>query len=92
MHDKLLRGRDALDVATKQKIQNLVNGVADPVEKAKIVYRFMQEKTRYISVQVGIGGWEPILATEVDKVGTLVHIEQTYYPHKLECHNGVPDG
>ncbi len=69
MHDKLLRGRDALDMATKQKIQNLVNGVADPIEKAKIVYRFMQEKTRYISVQVGIGGWEPILATEVDKVG-----------------------
>ena len=29
----------------------------------------MQNKTRYISVQVGIGGWEPIPADEVDKVG-----------------------
>jgi hypothetical protein len=29
----------------------------------------MQNKTRYISVQVGIGGWEPITANQVDKVG-----------------------
>ena len=29
----------------------------------------MQNKTRYISVQVGIGGWEPIAAKQVDKVG-----------------------
>ena len=41
----------------------------DPIEKAKIVYAFMQNKTRYISVQVGIGGWEPIAANKVDAVG-----------------------
>ena len=29
----------------------------------------MQNKTRYISVQVGIGGWEPIAANKVDQVG-----------------------
>ena len=29
----------------------------------------MQQKTRYISVQVGIGGWEPIAANLVDNVG-----------------------
>ena len=29
----------------------------------------MQDKTRYISVQVGIGGWKPMLASDVDRLG-----------------------
>ncbi|MGJ8744259.1 DUF3857 domain-containing protein [Polaribacter sp.] len=68
-HDFLLHGRDVLDETTISTIKNLVKGVENPIEKAKIVYQFMQNKTRYISVQVGIGGWEPIAANEVDKVG-----------------------
>ena len=35
---------------------------------AKIIYKFVQEKTRYISVQVDIGGWQPITANKVDEV------------------------
>lgn len=69
MNAKLLNGRDELEPATVAKIKNLVSDVEDPIEKAKLVYKFMQEKTRYISVQVGIGGWEPIAANQVDKVG-----------------------
>ncbi|WP_439128660.1 DUF3857 domain-containing protein, partial [Polaribacter sp.] len=69
MNAELLKGRDQLEPATVLKIKNLVSGVEDPIEKAKLVYKFMQEKTRYISVQVGIGGWEPIAANQVDKVG-----------------------
>lgn len=68
MNDKILFGKTDLDELTKQKILNLVSGVNDPVEKAKIVYNYMQNKTRYISVQVGIGGIQPISANEVDKV------------------------
>jgi hypothetical protein len=69
MHKSLIAGRDVIDEATKTKVLELVKGVEDPIEKAKIVYQFMQNKTRYISVQVGIGGWEPIAANQVDKVG-----------------------
>jgi hypothetical protein len=69
MHKSLLEGRDVIDDATKFKVLNLVKGITDFEEKAKIVYEFMQNKTRYISVQVGIGGWEPIAARQVDKVG-----------------------
>jgi hypothetical protein len=69
MYDKLLNGRDVLGEATKSKIIKLVEGIKDPIERAKIVYKFMQNTTRYISVQVGIGGWEPIAANQVDKVG-----------------------
>jgi transglutaminase-like putative cysteine protease/LysM repeat protein len=69
MNNKLLEGRDVLDAATVENIKKMVAHTNDPVEKAKIVYKFMQDKTRYISVQVGIGGWEPIAANQVDKVG-----------------------
>ena len=69
VHDKLLVGRDILDKNTKSKILSLTSKAKSDVEKAKIIYKFMQDKTRYISVQVGIGGWEPIAANQVDKVG-----------------------
>ncbi|WP_223269210.1 MULTISPECIES: DUF3857 domain-containing protein [unclassified Polaribacter] len=69
MHTALIEGRDIINEATKTKIVDLVKDAKSPIEKAKIVYQFMQNKTRYISVQVGIGGWEPITANQVDKVG-----------------------
>ena len=69
MYGSLLDGRAILDGGTKTKILDLVKNVNDPIEKAKIVYQFMQNKTRYISVQVGIGGIQPIPANEVDNVG-----------------------
>jgi len=69
MYDYLISGRDVLDEATKNEIKELVKNAKNDIEKAKIVYQFMQNKTRYISVQVGIGGWEPIAANEVDKMG-----------------------
>ena len=69
MNDYLLQGRSELSEATKSIIKDLVKGVENPVERAKIVYKYMQDKTRYISVQVGIGGWEPVSASIVDDVG-----------------------
>ena len=69
MYDYLIKGRDVLDNATLVKVKELVKGIDDPIEKAKKVYAFMQNNTRYISVQVGIGGWEPIAANKVDAVG-----------------------
>ncbi|EDP98066.1 DUF3857 domain-containing protein [Kordia algicida OT-1] len=69
MYHNLLTGRATVDAATKAKIESMVAGITSDREKAKIIYEFMQNKTRYISVQVGIGGFQPIPANEVDKVG-----------------------
>ena len=44
MHKFLIAGRDILDETTKIKILELVKGIEDPIEKAKIVYEFMQNK------------------------------------------------
>jgi len=66
--DNLLTGRNDLPESAKKQISNLVVGVDDPMEKARIIYNYVQNKTRYISVQLGVGGWQPILASQVDEV------------------------
>lgn len=68
-YQNLVHGSDELPLQTKQKVQELIQGVEDPLQKAKILYEYMQSKTRYISIQLGIGGWKPTLAQEVDKLG-----------------------
>jgi transglutaminase-like putative cysteine protease len=68
MYNELLFGRNELSEQTTQQILSLVKGVNNPIEKAKIVYQYVQDNTRYISVQEGIGGIQPINAIDVDKV------------------------
>ncbi|QCW99020.1 DUF3857 domain-containing protein [Aggregatimonas sangjinii] len=68
MHENLLKGRDELTSASVQKANSLVENITDDLEKAKIIYKYVQENTRYISVQVGIGGIQPISAIEVGRL------------------------
>jgi hypothetical protein len=67
--EKILIGTTDLSEETKTKIKTLVGKETDPISKAKIVYKYMQEKTRYVSVQVGIGGFKPMKAMDVDRLG-----------------------
>lgn len=68
MYDKLLVGQGSLDSQTIQKVQGLVKDLDNPRDKVSKIYQYVQDNTRYISVQLGIGGWMPISATEVDRV------------------------
>lgn len=69
MYDNLLTGTDELSKETIKTVQDLTAVTDSPIEKAKIVYEYMQGKTRYISIQLGIGGWKPMLAKDVDRLG-----------------------
>lgn len=68
VYNSLLKERGELNPLTIQKIRALVKDINDPKEKIKKIYQFVQDNTRYISVQMGIGGWMPISAEEVDRV------------------------
>ncbi|AUC78341.1 hypothetical protein CW736_02525 [Nonlabens sp. MB-3u-79] len=65
MNDNLLHDVGDLSDDVREEIKTLTSGATTDIEKAKIVYQYMQDRSRYISVQVGIGGWKPISATEV---------------------------
>ncbi len=66
--ENLLKGQDDLPESTVAKARWLVRNMEDPVEKARVIYEYIQQNTRYISVQIGIGGLKPISAIEVDKM------------------------
>ncbi len=61
----LNKGRDQLPDELKKKVAELTNGVKTAEEKIVKLYQFLQSNTRYISIQLGIGGWRPLEASFV---------------------------
>jgi len=68
-YDNLVKGLDYIPAETKTKITQLLEGAKDDKEKVKRIYQYLQENTRYISVQLGIGGLRPYPAAEVEELG-----------------------
>ncbi|WP_075695130.1 DUF3857 domain-containing protein [Cellulophaga lytica] len=68
MYTNLLKGRGELPESTINTVKSLTKEAKSDIEKAKIIYKYVQDNTRYISVQVGIGGMQPISALDVDRV------------------------
>lgn len=68
MQKTLLEDVGEIPEGTIQEIKNLTHNATNNQEKARIVYSYLQEKVRYISVQIGIGGWKPMLAKDVDRL------------------------
>ncbi len=62
----LLEGTSNLPEETKLKVQEMTAGMSDK-EKVETLYDYLQEKTRYVSIQAGIGGWKPFEASMVDE-------------------------
>ncbi|HVX48732.1 MAG TPA: DUF3857 domain-containing protein [Chitinophagaceae bacterium] len=61
----LLQGRDVLPADVKAKVHELTDGLKDPHEKVSVLYNYMQKNTRYISIQLGLGGLQPFDANFV---------------------------
>ncbi|HEY1870446.1 MAG TPA: transglutaminase domain-containing protein, partial [Chitinophagaceae bacterium] len=61
----LRSGRDVLPDDIKQKVHTLTDNVKDPHEKINILYNYLQQNSRYVSVQLGVGGWQPFDAKYV---------------------------
>ncbi|WP_288369954.1 transglutaminase domain-containing protein [uncultured Algoriphagus sp.] len=64
---KLNEGRDILPEEFKAKILELVEGIEDPYEKIAVLYDYLQKNFRYVSIQLGIGGWQTMTATDAVK-------------------------
>lgn len=68
-YNDILSGTTVLPIETKQKMKALIGDEKDPIKKAQMIYDYVQKKSRYVSIQVGIGGWKPMLANDVDRLG-----------------------
>ncbi|MGF6847589.1 hypothetical protein QFZ51_002824 [Chitinophaga sp. W3I9] len=62
---QLNAGRDVLPGNIKAKVHELVDGISSRQEKIRVLYKFLQQNNRYISIQLGIGGWQTFDAASV---------------------------
>lgn len=61
--------RDILPENIKKRVHALTDGLKTNPEKIKILYEYLQENTHYISIQLGIGGWQTFDANYVATKG-----------------------
>jgi len=64
----LNKGRDTLAKETENHIRQLVANIKEDTARIRILYEYLQNKTRYVSTQIGIGGWQTIDAQTVDRL------------------------
>lgn len=65
--NKLNQGRDILSEEMKKEVVALTASAKSNREKINILYKYLQDNTRYISVQIGVGGWQTFDAAYVEK-------------------------
>ncbi len=53
----------------KTKVEGLLYGISDERARIKELYDFLRENTRYVSIQLGIGGYKPFPVETVFKTG-----------------------
>ncbi|WP_296108935.1 transglutaminase family protein [uncultured Alistipes sp.] len=61
----LLEGRDLLPEELRAEVHRRTDALGTPREKVRALYDYLGETTRYISIQLGIGGLQPMPAEEV---------------------------
>lgn len=62
---KLMESRGEMPQELKDKVRELTAGAETDREKAEILYNYLGKDTRYVSIQVGIGGFQPMTVGEV---------------------------
>ena len=62
---ELLKGRDVLPQETRQQVHRMTYTIKETRRKVAVLYEFLQQNTRYVSIQLGIGGWQPFDANFV---------------------------
>lgn len=65
----LAKDRDVLPLEEKEKVHLLTDNLSTNKEKIEALYNYLGKKSRYVAINLGIGGWQPMTATEVSKTG-----------------------
>jgi len=87
---KILAGTEKLPPEAKADILQLIGNESDTRKKIQKIYQYVQNRTRYISVQIGIGGWKPMDAASVHKFGYGDCKALTNYTKALLALAGIP--
>ena len=58
-NSKLFEGMQDLPPEAVMQVQERVKDATNPREKIEKVYSFLQDYTRYVALELGVGGWRP---------------------------------
>ncbi|WP_138990066.1 DUF3857 domain-containing protein [Larkinella sp. C7] len=89
-HYELNEGRDQLPESLRQQVLELVANETDVKKKIQKIYGFVQLHTRYVSIQLGIGGWQTFPASVVAEKGYGDCKALTNYTYALLKTVGIP--
>lgn len=62
-YGSLKKGIDVLPESKKIFFREMVSGAKTDADKIRIIYEYLQRNFRYVSIQLGIGGFKPFPAT-----------------------------
>lgn len=65
----LIKSQNDLTETQQSQLQTLIKDCKNDYEKATAIYDYVQSKSRYVSIQLGIGGWKPEAASVVSDKG-----------------------
>ena len=85
----LSQGRDELPEDVKKEVKEIFESSPSREIGIKNLFEYMQDKTRYISVQLGIGGWQPFEANYVESKGYGDCKALTNYMYSILKYAGV---
>ncbi len=68
-YDSLLKSQTELSQSQQAELNTLIKDCKTDYEKATAIYDYVQSKSRYVSIQLGIGGWKPEAASVVSDKG-----------------------
>lgn len=90
MNETLLGDINKVSSKTIETINRLTENEKTNEAKARKIYQYVQDKVRYVSIQIGIGGWKPMPALEVDELSYGDCKALTNYTKVLLDAAGIP--
>lgn len=89
-YHRLSEGRAELPKSVADAVDQIQAEAASQRDLVQRLYAFMQDNTRYVSVQLGIGGWQPFDAAYVVERGYGDCKALTNYMYALLRYVGIP--
>jgi hypothetical protein len=68
-YDYFIKDNSTISVKTKSKLDKIISVSDSKLDKTKKIYKYVQDNTRYVSIQVGVGGWKPMEVADVENYG-----------------------
>lgn len=89
-HYKLNEGREKITPELAEKVREMTANAGTPYEKVNILYKYLQENTRYMSIQLGLGGFQTMTAEKVVETGYGDCKALTYFMKGMLNEIGIP--